>query len=75
QKYWGQGLGTEAARSILEYGFEKLNLSRLVCLINEQNIASKKVAERIGMQFEKEGRDEIGPFMLYSINRNNTRIT
>jgi RimJ/RimL family protein N-acetyltransferase len=27
--YWGQGLGTEAARAILAYGFEQLHLSRL----------------------------------------------
>jgi RimJ/RimL family protein N-acetyltransferase len=65
---WGQGLGTEAAQAILDYGFEKLNLSRLICLIDEENLASIKVAEKIGMNFEKEGRDEIGPFLLYSIN-------
>ena len=27
---WAQGLGTEAAQAVLEYGFEKLNLPRLV---------------------------------------------
>ena len=63
---WGQGLGTEAARAILDYGFEKLNLSRLVCLIDKENLASIKVAEKIGMTFEKEGKDEMGSFFLYS---------
>jgi len=67
--YWGQGLGTEAAQSILDYGFEKLNLSRLICLIDKENLASIKVAEKIGMTFEKEGKDEIGPFLLYSRNK------
>ena len=69
RKYWGQGLGTEAAQAILQYGFETLDLSRLICLIDEENIASQKVAERIGMKFEKESRDEIGPFWLYAINK------
>jgi len=69
QDYWGQGLGSEAAQAILQYGFEKLNLSRLICLIDSENIASQKVAEKIGMTFEKEGRDETGPFLIYSINR------
>lgn len=69
QEFWGQGLGTEIAQAILEYGFEKLNLARLICLIDEENIASQKVAERIGMKFEKESRDEIGPFWLYAINK------
>lgn len=67
--YWGQGLGTEAAKAICDYGFEKLNLARLVCLIDRENLASIKVAEKIGMKFEKEGRDEMGPFLLYSQNR------
>ena len=69
RKYWGEGLGTEAARGILRHGFEKLNLSRLICMIDPDNIASQKVAEKIGMSFEKEGRDEIGSFLIYSINK------
>ena len=69
EEYWGQGLGTEAAQAILDYGFEKLNLSRLICLIDKENLASIKVAEKIGMTFEKEGKDEIGPFLLYSRNK------
>lgn len=68
--HWGQGLGSEAARAILQYGFGKLGLTRLICLVDEENIASQKVAERIGMRFEKESRDETGPFWVYSINKN-----
>ncbi len=67
--YWGQGLGTEAAQAILDYGFEKIKLSRLICLIDEENLASIRVAEKIGMSFEKESKDEIGPFLLYSRNK------
>lgn len=63
--YWGQGLGTEAAQGILDYGFERLGLLRLVCLIDRENAASIRVAEKIGMHFEKVGEDEFGPFMLY----------
>lgn len=28
-----------------------------------------ELAEKIGMSFEKEGKDEIGPFLLYSKNQ------
>jgi ribosomal-protein-alanine N-acetyltransferase len=66
---WGQGLGTEAAQGILAYGFENLHLPRLICLIDSQNQASIKVAQNIGMTFEKEGVDELGPFLLYAQNR------
>ena len=69
QEFWERGLGTEAAQAILTYGFGKLNLNRLICLIDEANSASRKVAEKIGMQFEKESRDEMGPFWVYAINK------
>jgi len=69
QEFWGQGLGSEAAQAILQYGFEKLSLPRLICLIDSENVASRKVAEKIGMKFEKEAQDEMGPFLVYSINK------
>jgi RimJ/RimL family protein N-acetyltransferase len=67
--HWGRGLGTEAARAIMYYGFERLNLPRLICLIESQNRPSIRVAEKIGMTFEKQGRDEKGPFLVYSRNK------
>jgi RimJ/RimL family protein N-acetyltransferase len=67
--YWGQGLGTEAAAGIRDYAFEQLGLTRLICLIDENNQASIWVAEKIGMAFEKEGCDELGPFHLYALQR------
>jgi ribosomal-protein-alanine N-acetyltransferase len=71
--YWGQGLATEAAGAILQYGFRQLHLPRLVSLIEPGNAASQKVAEKIGMRFEKkvdEGEDT--PFFIYSINKPNS---
>ena len=65
--YWGQGLATEAARAIADYGFEQLHLSRLICLIDPQNQASIKVARKIGMTLEKELEDEKGPYLVYSM--------
>jgi len=70
--YWGQGLGTEAAQAILNYGLEKLHLPRLICLIDRENQASIRVAQKIGMTFEKEGSDEKGPYLLFSIERKPT---
>ena len=53
EEYWGQGLASEAAQAILKYGFETLNLSRLISLIEPENIGSQKVAEKMGMRLEK----------------------
>lgn len=69
RSHWGQGLATEAAQALLAYGFQQLGLSRLICLIDEDNAASIRVAEKIGMAFEKEGHDDMGDFLLYATNR------
>jgi ribosomal-protein-alanine N-acetyltransferase len=70
REYWGQGLATEAATAILQHGFEKLNLARLVSLIEPENIASQRVAEKIGMTFERRvDEGEYPPFFIYSKKR------
>jgi ribosomal-protein-alanine N-acetyltransferase len=67
--YWGQGLATEAAGALVQYGFNHLQLSRLICTIEHDNKASMRVAIKIGMTFEKEGKDEIGTFLIYSVDK------
>lgn len=72
KSFWHQGLATETAEGILTYGFEQLNLSRLICLIDPENIASQRVAERIGMTLERKVDGIAGdnfPTLIYSINR------
>ena len=69
KRYWRQGLGTEAARALMRYGFEQLRLSRLVCMIDPANQASAKVARNMGMTLEREMIDEKGPFLLFSITK------
>jgi ribosomal-protein-alanine N-acetyltransferase len=69
REYWRQGFGSEVAQGILQYGFEQLGLSRLICLIDKDNEASIKVATGMGMRFEKEVDDGMGPAQLYSIQK------
>jgi RimJ/RimL family protein N-acetyltransferase len=69
KNFWGKGLATEVAQALVQYSFEHLQLSRLICLIEYDNRASIKVATKIGMTFEKEGADEKGPFLVYALNK------
>jgi ribosomal-protein-alanine N-acetyltransferase len=66
--YWGRGLGTEAARAIVGYAFDQLHLERLICLFEPENVASRRVAEKVGMTFERTATIEgdVGP--LYSMS-------
>jgi RimJ/RimL family protein N-acetyltransferase len=50
--YWGQGFCTEAARAVLTFGFESLNLGRIFARYMDNNPASGRVMEKIGMQYE-----------------------
>jgi [ribosomal protein S5]-alanine N-acetyltransferase len=67
--YWGQGLATETALAIVQYGFEQLQLPRLICLFYPENTASANVARKMGMTLEKEMEDDKGRYMLYSRNK------
>ena len=54
RKYWGQGLATEAAKACRDYALHRLQYERLISLIHPGNFPSKRVAEKVGMKFEKE---------------------
>ena len=72
KKFWHQGLATEAANGIMKYAFRKLHLSRLICLIDPDNIPSRRVAERIGMTLERkvDGIDgDNFPTLIYAIEK------
>jgi RimJ/RimL family protein N-acetyltransferase len=72
KNFWHQGLATEAANAIMTYAFEKLNLTRLICLIDPENIASQNVAQRIGMKLERSVDGIAGdnfPTLIYAIEK------
>jgi [ribosomal protein S5]-alanine N-acetyltransferase len=52
--FWGQGIATETARMLLEFGFKEMDLHRIYATCDPGNAASQKVLEKIGMV--KEGR-------------------
>ena len=72
RNFWHQGLATEAAKGILTYAFNNLYLHRIICLMHPDNIASQKVAERIGMTLEGKVNGIAGddfPTLIYSIDK------
>ena len=46
--YWGQGYATEATKASADYGFRNLSVPKLISLIDSENHASQRVAERLG---------------------------
>lgn len=52
--FWNQGYATEAAMTVRDYAFQVLKLPRLISLIRVGNLASKRVAEKVGMTLAEE---------------------
>ena len=49
--FWGQGLATEAARAVLGYAFGEFALNQVDSAAAFENLASKRVMEKLGMHY------------------------
>jgi ribosomal-protein-alanine N-acetyltransferase len=63
---WGEGFGTEAASAIVSHAQRTLGLKRLICPITPGNSASVRVAQKVGMSFERELVEEHGLCHIYA---------
>jgi RimJ/RimL family protein N-acetyltransferase len=71
--YWNRGLATEAAQAARDHAFRDLQLARVISLIHPDNIASRRVAEKNGMIFEKETTFRGFPTLVFAITRQRWR--
>jgi ribosomal-protein-alanine N-acetyltransferase len=67
RQYWGSGLATEIALGCLEYGFIRHGFERIIALARPDNLASRRVMEKIGLNFERAGTFFEIDAVLYSI--------
>lgn len=80
KSFWGQGVGKEAGKLIIEHGFKSLNLNRIYCGTSEENIGMQKLADYLG--FKKEGVSRQAMFknggykdiILYGLIKNDCQI-
>ncbi len=47
---WGRGIATEAARCMVEFGFEVAQLPEIVAVIDDENQASRNVLNKLGFR-------------------------
>jgi len=57
REFWGQGYAPEAGRASIEGAREELNADHIISLIEDHNVRSARVAEKLGMAVE--GRTRI----------------
>ena len=67
---WGRGYATEGAAAIRDEGFERVDLDRVIARLQPANMASARVAEKIGMRFEHRATGHSGEALsIYELRR------
>jgi RimJ/RimL family protein N-acetyltransferase len=66
---WGQGYATEGARRALAYAFTEMDRDHVISLIAPDNVASIKVAERLGEKVEGNTNIMDRDVFIYGIDR------
>lgn len=73
KQYWGKGYATEGADACMQYAFTVLGAQKVIAEIRPENLPSRRVAERLGMQVEREFikhyRGKEMPHLIYSKTR------
>lgn len=57
KKQWGKGFGTITTTQIIEYGFQKLELNRIMLTVSEPNIGAFNAYKKAGFVFEGKLRE------------------
>jgi len=67
---WGHGYATEAAHATIEYAWSELGADHLISLIDPENVASERVAERLGMRAQGDHYSLRGqPLVIHALTR------
>lgn len=66
---WGKGYATEGARRALKYAFTEMNRDHVISLIAPDNVASIRVAERLGEKVEGQTNIMNRDVFIYGIDR------
>lgn len=70
-KYWSKGYAYEAASAVIAYGKDTLGLNRIVAITDQNNHASAKLLEKVGLQFERliQMTNDPEELKLFALNR------
>lgn len=72
RSHWGRGLATEAAAAASRHAFEQLRLPELAASVDSRNIASRRVLEKIGFNYQRQEQLDGGIDLWYAASRRET---
>lgn len=53
KNYWGQGIGTEATKLMVNYAFDKMGLSRIKLTVHLENKPAVRIYEKVGFKVDE----------------------
>jgi RimJ/RimL family protein N-acetyltransferase len=62
----GRGYATEAAAACRDHARDTLGVERLIAIIHPANLPSQRVAEKIGLAYERDAVYGAGPVRIYA---------
>ena len=65
REWWGQGYASEAAASVILFGFDKVGLNRIFAHHMARNPAAGQVLRHVGMQCEGVLRQRVRKWGVY----------
>lgn len=80
-EFWGKGIMTEAAREVLSFGFSTLQLHSVEANVNQKNLGSIRLLEKLGFKKEAHFRENYlfdGRFydsIIYSLLETDIKLT
>jgi RimJ/RimL family protein N-acetyltransferase len=72
-EYWGRGFATESARGVLRHAFTELGLQGVVATVDQPNLASMRVLEKLGMSVMGEQQMHGNLVRYYAISQERFR--
>lgn len=69
KNFQGKSYATESAEACLAYGFEQLDLPKIVAVTHPENAASRRVMEKLGMRYDGLGKFYGAKLAHYSIGK------
>ena len=54
EEYWGKGYGTEVSKRLIKRAFNDLEVKRIYATYKNENVASKRVLEKLGFKYYSE---------------------
>ena len=68
--WWGRGLATEAGAASVGWAFRELALPRVVSIAHPENVASRRVMEKLGFEVVAERHSDVwGRLLVHALDR------